>query len=662
MSQRVLTPGEALRFNEEQESNLATLVWDLVSDLDIQHSKMISDIDVHWEWYEAKPLAEQRTEPWANASNVVVPLTRIASDAIIARYTNAIFATNKLLVGRTQNEGFKEFVGPIVDFLNWAGAGNDFDMLLPTIDWITELVPIGSSVAAVNWRSRDRWLFLPGEGGKPKPVQVNLGRGPTFEHVPRSQILWQPGRALDDSDIVVRQAFMTRREMAQQVQLAGWSEEAVDESEPATGGPGLEAYLRKLEMQGIQGAGAERHMPRDVREVWVEVPFLRGNGLMLDVEDQNTNAPSIPIVVTIDMTTRRVLRAVAKPYPIPGWPFFDIYLRRRPGQMGSPGLAKIMDHPQRAATTMVNQAIDAITLANSIVGKTQDSKVVSQQFSPNKWLLVDDISETQEFNLSKIVVPDISLINMMVAFGERLSGVADPTLGRETRLGGHPQPATSFVAGLQEANKLFSSGLRSIRKQIGRAAEVMATLYQFYGSTRVDDHRRKIERALGPRDADKVSTWMFPQDQPIIGNMQFDLHAVSETMNPEVEAQRAVLISQMTGNYFAQILQAISVLEQGQITSEPGKQAVIQSIEALGESHRQFLEASQVDEIETYLFKLKENNDAGQQGQVIGQLQSRVAELAGDVPGLAERGALGTVPAGPNGTSGPVPGAGGSGF
>jgi hypothetical protein len=190
----------------------------------------------------------------------------------------------------------------------------------------------------------------------------------------------------------------------------------------------------------------------------------------------------------------------------------------------------------------------------------------------------------------------------------------------------------------------------------------MATLYQFYGSTRVDDQRRKIERALGPRDADKVTSWMFPQDQPIIGNLQFDLHAVSETMNPEVEAQRAVLISQMTGNYFAQVLQAVSVLEQQQITSEPGKRAVIQSIEALGAAHRQFLEASQVDEIETYLFKLKENNDAGQQGEVIGQLQSRVAELAGDVPGLAERGALGTVPAGPNGASGPVPGTGGSGF
>jgi hypothetical protein len=309
----------------------------------------------------------------------------------------------------------------------------------------------------------------------------------------------------------------------------------------------------------------------------------------------------------------------------------------------------MLDHHQRGATTIINQSIDAITLANSIVGVTTEPDIQNQVFQPNRWLRVDNIAEIQEFNLSKVVVPDIALFNTMKALAEMELGLSDPAFGRETRMGGHPSPATNFLGSIEQGGILGTYVMKQIQRQIGRVGNDILTMYQFFEK----DPEGKISQALGPRDADDAMKVLFPRDQSIHGNLHMDLHALSSTHNPDQERQKAIAVDQIVTNYFAKILQAVQVLSNPQVQQMPMLQAATtKAIEAYTESMRSFLDASDIDEIEKFVFELKQRPD---DSELLGRIGSEVVEQLGGVQGVAEGDGMGAVLPGANGAQGLTP-------
>ena len=642
-------PGTRLAFSKDSLSLLEGSINELIDDLEDKHQQLFRDIDVWWDWAEAKPATQTRNSPWPNASNVVIPFSRIYSDAIIARLFGSMTNSKSFWHGSSRNEDFRnKYLPHIPDFLNWGGAsGHEYDLHTPLLDHISECVPIGSSVVGLNWQSREQFIFVPNGSGKPDLQKVRLSNGPILEQIPREQVLWRPGMSIQQSDVVVRQYLTTYGDMLSRVESDGWDQKVVEEAKGVSGGDGAPAFdikANKLERGGYDSSDLERL--HDIREVWVEWPILASLGVKME-EEEKPGTPHPPITLTIHRGTRRILRAISKPYYIPGWPFYDIYFRRRSGQGSGMGVAGILDHLQRAATTMVNQTIDAVTLSNSIVGKTTDPDVLTQIFSPNKWLLVDNINEAVEFNLSKIVTPDIALINLMKTFAESLMGISDPALGRETRMGGHPSPATNFMGQIQQGAILTNHTLKQLRMSWSRVGMDVATLYQQYEM----NEDGKIQRALGPADGDRLQEWLFPNNQPIIGNLELDIHALSETHNPDAERQKAIMVDQMSSNYWAKLLKGLELLANPQVAENKALSGgILKSMEAASESMKNFLETSDVDETEKYLFDLRQ---LGQSQADFGELRSAITERAGEVPGMEAGGALPPVPATPSGVQGP---------
>jgi hypothetical protein len=613
---------------------------------------MFADHEVWWEWYEGTPQVSVRNDPWPNASNVIIPLIKMHSDGLIASYYNSLFSRRNFYFGSTFNDEFRRFVTHIVSLLNWGARGGEYDMQAPVLDWVSEFVPVGDSTLGLAWASRERWLWVP---GSKTPQRVQLKKGPVVEHIPRAQMLWQEGRTLQESEMVVRQSLYSWSDYVGYAQLADWNPKVVETAQGGGGGGsiGLEAERAKRKREGF--ASDAVNQLHDIREVWVDWPIL--SGLQIDeIGYQDPKSPSVPLVITMDMDQAEILKVIAKPYFIPGWPFYEGHFRRRSHRGTSPGVAKVLEHMQRAASTMVNQSIDVVTLANSISGTTTDPKLLNQRWAPNHWMNVANHDDIREFQMSKLVFPDIALINMMKGFAETLMGQSDPFFGKETRLGGHPSPATNFLGAIQQGGKMAAAGLKQIRQQLSLLGLDIATLYQQFEA----NEDGKITRALGQGDAQELMEWLFPTNQSIHGNLELDINAISESSSPENERQRALFVDQATNNFYAFAIQGLTALSDPRIAQNaPAVEAIVMGIQARAKAYTKILEASEIDEIEEFVLKLRDSNN---DPRAIGQLADAVSGRAGAIQDVAARGAVGPGLPGPNGGEATVPRAVGSGL
>jgi hypothetical protein len=213
-------------------------------------------------------------------------------------------------------------------------------------------------------------------------------------------------------------------------------------------------------------------------------------------------------------------------------------------------------------------------------------------------------------------------------------GIFDPALGRESRQGGHPSPATSTLALLDNTDVMAAPTMDMLRRQIGKIGECIAILDQQFET----DEDGKIERVLGGLDAQSANKFLFPTE-PIPGNYQFDLVGLSPQNSPDAEMQRAVQVGQMNQLYWTQVIQASQVLDDPKATPRV-KAAWLKYIDSTTNTYEKFLESANVDEFERYILDLRR---AQQQGaQDLGGLAGN-AGGAPQAPGIAPQQPLGVL-------------------
>ena len=194
-------------------------------------------------------------------------------------------------------------------------------------------------------------------------------------------------------------------------------------------------------------------------------------------------------------------------------------------------------------------------------------------------------------------------------------------MGRETRSGGHPSPATSTLALMKQGDLLGGPHRDLIRMEVGRMGEATTILYQQFDEN-IDNRYRTI---FGDKDAADIEGFLFPQDgTPITGNLTFDVLAMSEHTNPDAEMNRAIAVTQMNTNYWAFVLRALQAMQQSQ-GNPIIQQAAIKSIEAQTNAHVRFLEAGDIDDIEAYILQLRQG---AEQGQDLRGITSQLGQLA----------------------------------
>jgi hypothetical protein len=461
-----------------------------------------------------------------------------------------------------------------------------------------------------------------------------------------------------DAPAVVREyaySWSTLQQLASQDPAGSWYTDELEyvRDYPGHSGPSRDVHVARRAMDGVsteeRPGPYESHDVRCIHLDWPLYSYYAERDHAAERKREQLGEPVIGVVITQHRATGRILRAIAEPYWLPYKPFFDIYYKKRPGRGHSVGVVKKLEHMQAAITTQLNQSIDAMTRANSVWAKTRNRQHLEKPIDM-RHPIYDPDGTFEALQLPVNTIDNQRNIQMVQVIAERLTGIADPALGRETRQGGHPSPATSTLALMAQSDLMTYAMREGIRGQVSRIGEACASLYQQFET---DDDGR-LARVLGERDAADVGRLLFPTD-PIVGNIHFDVAAMNESTNPDAEMQRAILVEQMNTNYWAKILRVLPALSNPQLDPLT-KQALVTSIEAATRAHSRFLEVANVDDIERLTLEARRaaDTDGGGMAAVAAQL-GEFAAGAGVLPG----GGVGQPAAGPgNGTAGPLGGFG----
>jgi hypothetical protein len=629
--------GDPIQLSKEQRTALGHACQELVITLEDENRDLITDKPIHREWYDATPDVQMRTFPWEGASNLVVPFIRTMADSLIARAVLTTFSTNKLWVGSSENAFFRSRLDSWFDFLNY-GARHGYDCFQPLHDLITEMYIHGHGVIQQVWENSYREVVAP---NAKRPTTVSLGQGPKMRFWPSEHCLYDRELPISEAEAIALQNNMSWGKLVRTARMCGWD---LDEVEAIEGQQGLEGSAAQVREQRREQLGLEhqrdfRLEPHDIREVWLDWPLFKSMSRQFEdiktvsVGDHSQKAITVPIIVTLHRKTARVLHAVYNPYLLPEWPFYECRYRNT----DSRGLAKILEHIQRGLTTILNQSIDSITFANSVKLATRDHNLLSRPFQPNQFLYTEDIEGLRELGAQKQVFPDATVMQVLQAMGERVGGQSDPNFGRETRMGGHPQPATNYLGQQAASQALNTLPMKSLRQAIGKMGEHRSIMYQQFEKNRGG----WLAKVFDEGDAEQI--WEILNDTQIItGKIRFDVHALSELHNPDAERQKTILIDQVYTNYVTQVAKMLEVIENPQTQQMPQlRQHLITAITAKGETLQRFLEASDVDNIETYIYNLQE----AQNGD-LRNLAQLVASVRGAGPAAAAAGPAGPIPGG----------------
>lgn len=600
----MITPGVPLTFSKEDKESLGREVCSILGDLERQYDKKLERVRKAWSWYEAEKLSERKTHPWPGASNVVIPIVQIHADATHARYILLLKSHENVWVGKTRNEDFSRLGldREIPRFLNWS-ASNEFDFDTPTNDWMLEIIVADDGVLTLGWEERTAMVILPREK---KAQEVLIKSGPALEHIPRENCLWDTNYRAWDAPVFAKRSLLTWSDLVGAADKAEWDWEAIQEiknqtTEGSSDSAGDVTRDRELRSGSDRDSAPTAYRLYDIREVWIDWPLANrmiGDKPPQEMEDGDQLST---IVVFVHRNSGKVLKVQAKPWLIPDKPFYDAYFKKRPGINASGGLAHRLSDIQEACSTFVNQSADAVTKANAFNLLTSDAQLAAKtNIGPAEVNLATDVNEVTELGLSKGIGPDMALFAQLNIIAERMTGINDPALGRETRMGGHPAPATSTLSLLSEGKKLDITAIRSIRGAISKMGLDLAMLYQ-----QMELDQEKIIKAVGWKDAEKVLGWMFSDQQSIPGNLELDLATVSETMNPETERQKSLSIFQVTANYYALVTQYLQLAANPQ-APKPLVAAMLKGLMALQKSYEKFLEAGDIDDIEAYTIELEQ--------------------------------------------------------
>jgi hypothetical protein len=594
----LIYPGERLTQKMERADivELGHELRDLVLDMEREAAPTFRAIAVWWKWYEAEPKSKEKNFPFKNAANVVVPLIGITADALASRsLAQATAAAPTYWTGRSENETRTKAARNMARYLNWQADGNSFSIKHVLAEQFLEAYVTGRSVSALHYRREVKPVFFGRTNGRisMKRATMTLNRGPLVEHVPREHLLWDTRHRVGDAPVVVRKhewTWVQLREMAKQDDA--WDEAAVNEVRAHGGLEESEAsriqdVKDRLDLRDRDPMDHELH---DVREVWIDWSML---GSRFEVPgEEEWGGEQVPLLAHVHLRTGRILRLVGMPYLLPYKPFVDFKFR------GGRGVAKRLEMLQSIQTTVWNQALDARTRANAVWAITRNARHLKTPLDPSRPILVDDMGELAPFALPSQTQQDLPLLVAAQTMAERWMGQSDPLLGRDTRSGGHPAPATSTLALLEQTDVMSAGTDVILQEELSRLGEAIAILDQQFESP--DDGR--LQAILGAEDAASAGEYLFP-DEPIPGNYFFDVAALSRSDNPDAAMKRTLMTAQAYQNYGALCAQGAMMIDSPQ--APPRLKAVwVKLLEGYGDLLQNFLDASNVDDTEKYLVQL----------------------------------------------------------
>lgn len=567
--------------SEKKQERLVSYITDELSNHYMERGQWIQDL-LDWQRdYWAKPSEERKTFPFVGASNIIIPLSAIAIEAVHARAWMTLFATKPFV-------SIKARPGPLVEvehaFENWLDyflidhlkVENQLDSS------IMEIAKFGTGCGKSGYERVLKRAVRPiGDGDQEEDFVVITKDGPTADAVPIANFL-MPFYAIDPQTApwVGEEHTSSMFEVESMERSGMFLSGTAEKIRPSSGAEGT----TQNEFQKKQEELEKKEPTLPARVTWQEIWV----GFDVDAEEDETERDPAELQVLWHHDTRTIMSIrynyhsdLRRPYRL------GVYYPVEHRWAGI-GICKQNEQFQRIVTTQNRQRLDNATLANMrmfVVHKLSGFGPKEPIF-PGKMWFVDDMTHIQDLQLREVYPSSFANEQSVVLYSQQRSGVSEVTLGLPQI--GTPGTATGDLARIQEGKQKFDFVFRNMKSFISELIrDVILNVSQF--GTRTARYFDMVE------GSDRVRDIIFNPDITLLRDgILFEVSAAGQNRNRTLDRANWQQIAVILQQYFTGMAQLAAGLGNPNLVALVNKKGMLAITEAL----RQILESYDVRNID----------------------------------------------------------------
>jgi hypothetical protein len=614
------------------------LLWYLIQEL---RRTMTDRGNIESDWmryeqvYRARPVNAEKTFPFANASNLVIPVAATDVDTLFARLMGLLMEPSNLWSVTPQRPEFAKMAAATEDFLEWA-QHNELDIHGPVGDWILELHKLGTGIIKQRYTREMKkvyeWRELQ-DGTTWQQQAVILLKDKPAIHNTRLIDFYIPAgfRDIQSAPWVAERIRLTWQQYMNRVKAGIYT--GSDQIGAWFSTPPVNTLQRQLD--AITGFVPSQNKQMEFYEFWVD----------FDIDGDGWDEA---LVCTVHLESQTYVRLDFNPFFNQDKPYSAARFMRDTNGFYGIGLGEMLDYFQEEITAMHNQRIDSGTVGNSTMLKVRSDETGIRKDEPmypgKQWRVADmNNVETLAFGTPG-TAPSIEAEGVTRNEAQRRTGVSDYV---QAQAG----PATAYGSAyttqqmILASSKRFGETLREIRVALGETGTRVLELYQQHNP------RGKEYMAVGQKEGELVSQVLhFPMDL-IRRGMLVGVTAIDTQTSKDAQIRTTTLVLQQLMQYYSGYMNAMSYAVNPQMPPEI-KAAALQMANGSTELMAKLLHLYGVQDTASML------------PIVQGAVDAQNAQLQ-----LLQQGAVGTQSGGappPMGASGPagmgmLPSAGGTG-
>jgi len=593
-----------LSLDEDTESRLTEYLDSEVSLVWQERNILVQDW-IQWQKdYWAKPSSTVKNFPFRRAANVVIPMTAIAVEAVLARMVTTMFSVKPFYSLRPRIAAWINEAPNVESWLQTEVEDpNSLDMHRFAQESLLELIKLGTAVGKSGYERDIRKvnLDLPDGGSVGKWIEVR--NGATLDYVPLANFLMRLHEKDPQTAMLVGEEHhnVTWSQLKRHALSGRMMTEAIEKIKMWWGQQGnIESTSSQYdaERRSLEGAEPGWKETFDFVELW----------LSFDVDRDGVDEE---IVVDFHKLSRTILSIRYNWYADTHRPYrIGVYIPVE-GRWAGIGIGKQLEQFQALITAVHRQRLDAGTLAN--MGQLALSRTsgysADEPIWPGKlWFFNNPQTDIKEFHLSNTQhFAQLSNEESARNYADKRSGANELILGSPQM--GTPPPATSDLSKLAEGNKKFDMVLKNVRRMFSLLGSDVLANYQQFGSR----GRSWLVRGEGGKYVEHLLS--MPQEDVRRG-VYIELTVTDSITNKDAEQRKWIQVFSTLSAHYDKVLeragQVAGLMQDPQVFIMFADMALRASNAAM----RRFLDAFQVPDVDSFLLDLEKmrGQNVGPQG------------------------------------------------
>lgn len=537
-----------LNLEYDDEMRLSAWLSGEIEDFFVERQATVENWSKWQRQFWAEPEQTKKDFPFENAANVVIPLTAIAVEAVVARIMNTLFASEPFFSIRKHQHSMQAEVRALEKFLQMETENRKSIDLFPVVhDMVLECVKLGTCVGKSGYKRE----FKKANDSEGRPRFYETYNSATLEYVPVNNFMMRMidsdpqdaawcGERHSFSWAQLKRMGQSGRMMADKVEeIKAWWINTNFDSEVGEGD--AEETKREVADQEILWSATF-----DIDEIWCS----------FDVDQDGFDEE---IVIDFHKDSGTILSIRYNWYRDYHRPYGIGQYQRVEGLWLGLGVAKQNEQFQEEVTTIHRQRLDNATLANTtqLVIKKGSGYGPDEPIFPGKiWFLNDPDRDLKNFKMAEVYASSYNNEDAIVRYSEKRTGVNEVLLGMP--VDGTPGTATGDLQRVEEANKRFVLVLRNFRYFLGGLGLDLICNYAQFGA------RNRHFLMLPEKDAIEVEK-IFRMDPALLRQgLVVDLDVTDSITNKQVEQQQWMGVMNIMQNYYNVMMQNLQLIAQVQ--------------------------------------------------------------------------------------------------